>query len=180
MTTPSNDPPAGRIYGVVLGQVTDVHDPKHTGRVQIQIPLLGSNYLNWAPISSPMAGHDRGFWMMPEVGDEVVVVFEQGDVSYPIVLGFLYNGVDTPPSTAVRERMIRSVNGHTIRLIDSTPTPEGNTGAVVIEDASGNVIVLTQGKVTIAASELLELSGAGIMLTVGGVSRMVSPMPNPL
>jgi phage baseplate assembly protein V len=170
----------GKIYGAVLGQVAAVDDRTHIGRVAVTVPALGDNYLNWAPVAAPMAGDDRGFWLMPEVGDEVVVVFEQGDVSYPIVIGFLWNGVDRPPSTSVRERMIRSVNGHTIRLIDSTPTPGGSKGAIAIEDAHGNQIVLTDGKVAVLSRGVLELKGTVILLTSAGVSRVVSPTANPI
>lgn len=34
---------------------------------------------------------------MPEVEDEVVVLFEQGDVRFPYVIGGLWNAKDTPP-----------------------------------------------------------------------------------
>ena len=76
--------------------------------------------------------------------------------------------------------MLRSLNGHAIRLIDSTPTPDGNKGAVVVEDAHGNEIVLTDGKVTISSKGVLELQGTVIMMTSVGVSRVVSPTSNPI
>lgn len=170
----------GKIYGVMIGQVKTVGEDKHLGEVEVTIPALGDGYHNWAPVAAPMAGNDRGLFVMPEVGDEAVIVFEQGDVSYPIVLGFLWNGEDHTPSTAPRERMLRSVNGHTIRLIDSTPQPGGNKGAVVVEDAGGNQIVLTDGKVTISSKGVLELQGTVIVLTSTGVSRVVSPTNNPI
>lgn len=177
--SPAGNQP-GKIYGAVLGQVAAVDDPSHIGRVAVTVPALGTNYLNWAPVAAPMAGDDRGCWLMPQVGDEAVILFEQGDVSFPIVVGFLWNGKDRPPSTSVRERMIRSFNGHTIRLIDSTPTPGGNKGAVVIEDAHHNQIVLTDGKVTVLSKGVLELKGTVIVLTSVGVSRVVSPTSNPI
>ena len=45
----------------------------------------------------PMAGHDRGLVLIPEVGDEVVVGFEREDLRFPYVLGALWNGQDDPP-----------------------------------------------------------------------------------
>ncbi|WP_454698339.1 phage baseplate assembly protein V [Arthrobacter humicola] len=170
----------GKVYGAVIGQVAALGDSSHIGQAAVTFAALGKNYQNWAPVAAPMAGDDRGCWLMPEVGDEAVIVFEQGDVSYPIIIGFLWNGVDHPPSTAVRERVIRSVNGHTIRLIDSTPTPGGTKGAIVVEDAHGNQIVLTDGKVTVLSHGVLELKGAAILLTSAGVSRVVSPTGNPI
>ena len=52
-----------------------------------------------AAIASAMAGNDRGVWFVPEIDDEAVVAFDRGDPSWPIVLGFLWNGVDAAPST---------------------------------------------------------------------------------
>lgn len=167
--------------GAVRATVVDVDDPRGEGRVKVTFPFLGSPSRSaWATIAAPMAGRDRGVWMVPEVGDEAVVVFERGDPSSPIVLGFTWNGVDTPPSTAVRERVIRSVNGHTIRFIDSTPTSGGNRGGIVIEDSHNNRIVLTNGKITISTPGVLELDGAVVMIRSSGVSRIVSPTPNPI
>jgi uncharacterized protein involved in type VI secretion and phage assembly len=167
--------------GVVIGVVCDVNDEAGQGRVRLTFPFLGSDApSNWAPIAAPMAGKDRGFFMVPEVGDEAVVLFERGDPSVPIVIGFTYNGVDATPSGAVRERMIRSFNGHTIRFIDSTPTAGGNRGGIAIEDAHGNAIVLTNGKVTIRSMGVLELDAATVVIKSCGVARIVSPTPNPI
>ncbi len=165
----------------VLAIVADVDDPLGQGRVRVTFPFLGSDaQAHWAPIASPMAGNDRGVFMVPEVGDEAVVLFERGDPSSPIIIGFTHNAVDNAPSTAVRERMIRSLNGHTIRFIDSTPTSGGNQGGIAIEDAHGNSIVLTNGKVTIRSMGVLELDAATVIVRSSGVARIVSPTPNPI
>ncbi len=52
----------------------------------------------WARMMTPHAGQNRGFFFQPEVGDEVVVAFEDGDPERPIILGCVWNGVDTAPS----------------------------------------------------------------------------------
>ncbi|WP_037501109.1 phage baseplate assembly protein V [Solirubrobacter soli] len=167
--------------GLVIGTVYDTDDPEGWGRVRVQYPWLSEQALSgWAPIVSPMAGPDYGTWFIPEVGNEAVLAFERGDVDYPFVLGFLWNGQDGAPSVSVRERMIRSVNGHTIRWLDSTPTAGGNRGGIAIEDAHGNSIVLTNGKITIRAAGTLVLDAATIALRSSGVTRVVSPTPNPV
>jgi len=171
----------GHISGVVLGTVENVGDRENEGKVRVRVSELGENFLTtWAPIAAPMAGRDRGVWMIPEKGDEAVVMFQRGRVDYPVVVGFLWNGKDAAPSPSVRERMIRSKNGHTIRMIDSTPTEGGNRGALVIEDAHHNQIVLTNGKITIRARGVLELSGNTVVIRSSGVTRIVSPTPNPI
>ena len=79
--------------------VSDATDPEKAGRVKLTFPWLSDDYVSdWARTVQPGAGKDRGWPVLPEVGDEVLVAFEQGDFSRPTVLGGLYNGVDTMPS----------------------------------------------------------------------------------
>ena len=51
----------------------------------------------FARIALPMAGSGRGFYYLPEVDDEVLVVFEHGDIRTPIIIGVLWNGTRRPP-----------------------------------------------------------------------------------
>jgi uncharacterized protein involved in type VI secretion and phage assembly len=170
-----------RIFGIELGVVVGVDHPEAEGAIRVRFAgLEGSPISRWAPIAAPMAGNDRGVWMVPELDDEVVLAFHHGDPNFPYVLGFLWNGVDRPPSGAVRERVIRSVNGHTIRFIDSTPTAGGNKGALSLEDAHGNRIVLTNGKVTIRSTGVLELDAPTIVLGGTTYRRVVTPNSNPI
>ena len=171
-----------RYNGVMVGIVRDVNDPNGQGRVRVEFPWLGGTSDSyWASVCAAMAGGGRGAFFMPEVGDEVVVAFDHGDVNHPYILGFTWNGKDMPPSTSVRERMIRSVNGHAIRFLDTTPT-SGDKGAVIIEDAHGNRITLSNGKVHIKSVAVLEIEAATISLTGPGGAwrRIVSPSNNPI
>jgi uncharacterized protein involved in type VI secretion and phage assembly len=170
-----------RIVGLVLGTVVDLDHPDGEGAVRVEYAAQhGRPISRWAPIACPMAGDDRGVWMEPEIGDEALLGFHLGDPNRPYVLGFLWNGKARPPSSAVRERVIRSVNGHTIRFIDSTPTPGGNKGALAIEDSSGNRIVLTNGKVTIKSKGVLELDAPTVVIGGATYRRVVTPNRNPI
>ena len=168
------------INGVAVGIVKDLADPDNMGRVKLEFPYLGGkNISSWARIATLMAGPDRGSWFMPEVDDEVLVAFDHGDNQSPYIIGFLWNGQDPPPSEQPRERMLRSLNGHTIRFLDSTPNA-GDRGALVIEDAHGNRIILSNGKITIKSTAVLELNAPVITLQGPGYRRVVSPNNNPL
>ena len=167
-------------YGVMTGTVQAVGDPDHPGCVQVRFSWMGGNNSSyWAPVAASMAGGGRGAYFMPEVDDEVLVAFDHGDVNHPYVIGFMWNGEDDTPSESVRERMIRSVNGHALRMLDSTPD-SGDMGAVVLEDANGNRITLSNGKITIKSTAVLELVAPTILLTVAGSTRVVTPNSNPI
>jgi phage baseplate assembly protein V len=175
-----------RMPGIVLAKVTSVTDTGAQGRVQVTFPWLDDTLQStWASIVAPFAGDDRGIFFMPEVGDEVVVGFEHGDFAHAFILGATWNGQAAAPSKDPRQRMIRSKNGHTIRFVDSTPSG-GNKGALIIEDAHGNRIVMTNGVMRITAQTALMIEADTIVLTgkpVGGSapwSRTVTPNNNPI
>lgn len=171
-----------QINGVVIGVVTSVDDPEAQGRVKLTFPWLDDNHdTDWTRIAAPMAGGGRGAFFMPEVGDEVLVAFEHGDVRFPFVVGFLWNGQDAPPADHVRLRRLRSVNGHQISFIDATPKG-GSQGALVIEDAHGNTITLSNGKIVIKSVSLLQLQAHTIELMDpdGAWHRVVSQNNNPI
>ena len=81
---------------IVVGLVTNNQDPDNLGRVRIKFPGLDDLEGWWARIATAHAGKDRGLLMMPKVGDEVLVGFENDDPHKPYVLGALFNGKDTP------------------------------------------------------------------------------------
>lgn len=136
-------------HSVVVGIVTNNQDPDGMGRVKLRFPWLDENTeSNWARLATPMAGGGRGMVFIPEVNDEVVVAFEQGDMNKPYVLGALWNGEDEPPETNSdgrnNIRKIRSRSGHEIIFDDNADarrekleihTNAGHT--ILLNDASG-------------------------------------------
>jgi uncharacterized protein involved in type VI secretion and phage assembly len=110
-----------RIPGVVIGIVKDLDDPEEQGRIRVEFPWLSEEQRsNWAPIAVPMAGRERGMYFMPELEDEVLVAFDHGDFNHPFVVGFLWNGVDTPPDDGIDAsvRRLRTVTGHVLEFDD--------------------------------------------------------------
>jgi uncharacterized protein involved in type VI secretion and phage assembly len=165
-----------QVNGIVIGLVTNVTDPLKQNRVKVHFPWLGDEQeTDWIRIATMMAGQGRGSMFMPEVNDEVLVAFEHGDPRFPYVIGFLWNGQDNPPGEDVRDRKIVSKNGHQIRFLDSTPS-NGNLGALIIEDAHGNRITLSNGHIHLKSTSVLTLEGATIRLN----GRVVAPNANPI
>ena len=131
-----------RNYGVVIGVVTNNNDPQKMGRVKIKFPWReSSDESNWTRIATAMAGKDRGTYFLPEVGDEVLVSFEHGDMQHPYVIGALWNGQDKPPETNKNGkndiRTIKSRSGHRIIFND-----EQGKESLEIETKSGQKIIL--------------------------------------
>ncbi len=137
-SSPSPSGGANRVEGVIVGIVLDNRDPQAQGRVKVQFPALSDDPVgHWARLGVLMAGKDRGTFFLPEVGDEVLVTFEQGDISRPYVIGALWNGKDGPPDTNASGqnnlRFLKSRSGHLIRFDDT-----GGAEKIEIIDKTGN------------------------------------------
>ena len=164
-----------RIYGVVVGQVTNnKDDPQHLGRVKLKFPWWSdSEESNWARIANFMAGSERGAFFLPEVGDEVLVAFEHGNINRPYVIGALWNGEAKPPFDNAdgknNLRFIKSRSGHLIRLddtknaekieiIDKTGnnsiTIDSKENTITIESAKDVIIQAPQGKISLSAQNI--------------------------
>lgn len=155
---------ASRIQGVVVGVVTNNEDPDFMGRVKLKFPWLSdADESYWARIATPMAGEKCGVYFLPEVGDEVLVIFEHGDVRFPYVIGALWNGKEAPPEKNENGkndiRLIKSRSGHEIRLNDEdgkekVEIMDKNGKNSIIFDTAENTITITADKdITLAATQ---------------------------
>lgn len=150
-----------RIYGVVVGVVTNNQDPDKLGRVKVKFPWLSNEDESyWARIAAPMAGKDRGAYFLPEVDDEVLVVFERGDLHFPYIIGGLWNGKDTPPANNEdgknNVRMIKSRSGHVIQLNDE----EGKEKIEITDKQQKNYLTINvaENTITLTANKDIILS----------------------
>jgi len=173
----------GFLTGLAVGQVTDNKDPQKLARVRVRLPWHeGGDTSYWARPAMPMAGNDRGFYFLPEIGDEVLVAAENGDPSHLYVLGMLWNGKDTVPANnddgANHTRLVKTRSGHQVRFNDDTAVPEVDVRLadgkhvlldkdhITIDDANGNVITLTasSGAIEISAGRQLTLKAANVSI----------------
>jgi uncharacterized protein involved in type VI secretion and phage assembly len=86
--------PGGQVTSVATGVVTDAADPDGAFRVKVRFPWLAERDQEplWARVVVPHACASSGVFCLPEVGDEVLVAFEHGDVRRPYVLGKIWDG----------------------------------------------------------------------------------------
>lgn len=110
--------------GVLIGIVSSLEDPKHLGRVKVRYPTRSDQESDWVRLVSAGAGKGRGFFSRPEKGDEVVVIFEEGNPHRAYVLGGVWSKVDPPPKDDGKDvdnnwRFLRSRSGLVIKLDDT-------------------------------------------------------------
>ena len=128
---------------------------------------------------------------VPQVGDEVLVAFENGDTSRPIVVGGLWNGTDTIPfdyDTDLDAGKVTycgwtSRTGHKISFWESSQESKiqlltkGGEVNVVLDDKNKEVRIETTGKMVFDAQQDVEIKAGGSMkleatgtMTVKGAS----------
>ena len=168
------DPEVNKIHGAVIAIVTDINDPLMEGRLKVKFPWMPEG--NMGPISSGwarMASLGGDILFTPEINAEVLVVFEQGDVNFPYVVGSLWNKNDRPPASPsgkavmvgkVAQRIIRSPGGHIV-VLDDTPGKEG----ITIKDKAGNGIEIDSIK-----NEMTITTTGNLVFNVGGKFTMNS------
>jgi len=160
------DPAAPRadgapINGVAVGIVRENRDPSGQARVKVSFPWHSRpDESFWARLATPMTGNGYGTCFLPEVGNEVLVAFERGDVRFPYVIGSLWNGTDKPPATNADGkndvRIVRTRKGHALTFDD------GVKGRVRLELNDGKAITIDDAGITIDAG--------GSRVTIGGAS----------
>jgi uncharacterized protein involved in type VI secretion and phage assembly len=138
-----------------VGTVTNNVDPDEMGRVQIKFPTMHEEPVSyWIRQISPNAGKERGLYALPEVEDEVLVMFMQGHVEHPVIIGQCWNGVDKPPPEA-KDGMPAPTDSNPMTLSTDTFN-QGSTGIDTNDrrlwkSRSGHLFVFddTSGKETI-------------------------------
>ena len=179
-------------------QVEENNDPDKLGRVRVKFSwqqLLeeeSDNHISpWIRIAMPHAGYSRGFYFMPEIGDEVMVGFEHGSVEKPYVIGALYRITDDEYSDAYgfaesngddtnQRKYIRTKNGHTMRFLDEEKEGEGGirfynaltddnpisyTYDIIFDVEKKLVRIKSKGNIELqAGSNIIMKAGKGILM----------------
>ncbi len=123
------EPQEQAFCGITIGVVTDIKDPDKKNRVKVRLlnrsdSLQETEYIR---VMTPMTGKEYGAFFLPEVGDEVLVGFVDGDFSDPCVLGGLWNAKAPAPVTVQdgknEVRTIKSKTAHKLEFNDGEEAP---------------------------------------------------------
>ena len=161
---PAHHPrPAGA--SVTLGTVTSVDDPQRLGRIKVALPAYGNVETDWLSVLSPGAGPNKGLMCLPDVQDQVLVLFGSDDPSQGLVLGGLYGSRGMPDSGveggATKRYTLLTEGGHRIRLDDANRT-------VRLEDSTGSYVELTPSVVRVHAAVDMVLEAPGKSVVIRG------------
>jgi hypothetical protein len=119
-------PPTPQVAGVHSARVVNIDDPQRQGQVQVKYYWQEEGQTTWIRHLTPYAGADRGLFFRPELGDEVLVAFEDGDPERPVILGSAWNMSDAIPNEGFWGgethsndiKRIVTKSGHRISLVD--------------------------------------------------------------
>ena len=156
-------------------------DPLGEQRLRILLPVLGEEQSAvWARLALPNAGAEHGFVFRPEIGDEVVVAFLNGDPRQAVVLGALFSSANAPPgdyAEASEENEAKGIvtrSGTTIGFVDADKpavfieTPAGNKllldddgEQLSLEDQHGNSLLLSADGIAITSAADLIIDASG-------------------
>ena len=148
-----------RIFGVVVGQVVNNYDKDMPGRVCVTVPTRdrNANELKWARVAMPYSGSKWGYYFLPEVGDQVLLAFEQGNIEKPYVVGCIpkdNNRILTQSADSENQyKKIMTKNGNMIYMEDNKEG-EGTKDKIFIETSkNGHCIELDNEKNLILISD---------------------------
>ncbi len=171
--------------GAVVGIVTSTADPKRLGRVRVRLPAHGNIASDWVRVAVPIAGKSRGMFFIPDVNDEVLIVFLHGDVRFPVVIGALWNSTDPAPvdngDGKNNLRMIRSRSGHAV-IFDDTQGKEAftfvdstGTNSLVIEAGTNTVTISAQQDITLSAPKgTIRLNAKAIDMSSSDTAKLAA------
>ena len=177
--------------GAHLARVISVQDPQSLGRIQIQLLAAdpdGSAPI-WARVAMPYAGDNYGAYLVPGIGEEVLVVFTGNDTNQPVVIGALWNGKTAVPESLASDKVDRwslcGKNGTRIAIIEESSGSEAvtittpNHGEITVTDSSGgeiyisiagNTITMSTSGISIETSSECSVSASTVSVSAGSVT----------
>ncbi|MEH3116009.1 type VI secretion system Vgr family protein [Pedobacter terrae] len=154
-----------------LADVVDNADPQGQGRIKVKLKweCKTNDVTEWLRVITPDAGSsdkvskNRGFVFIPEIGDQVALTFEEGNIARPIVLGSVFHGRSgSGGSASNNSKSLTSKSGHTVQLNDG--------GGITIKDKTGgnHIIVDGNNKVTVTSTQTVLMTNGKAAITLEG------------
>ena len=149
-----------------IATVKNNTDPDNMGRVRVQMLWQkGNEMTDWIRVMTPDAGggkggaKNRGFVVIPEPGDQVLVCFRYNDPDRPFVMGSMFHGKSGGGGGGGNKiKSLTALSGSTVCL-------DGN--AINIIDAAGNFIKIDGGgNINIDCSAKISLTCGSSSLTM--------------
>ncbi|GGI29470.1 type VI secretion system Vgr family protein [Pedobacter mendelii] len=155
-----------------LADVIDNNDPQGQGRIKVKFKweCLTNDVTEWLRVVTPSAGigdrgNNRGYFAIPEIDDQVMIGFEEGNIARPVVMGSVYHSssVDSSPLIKNHLKSIITRSGHLVEFDD-----DPNTQGIKITDIHQNIIHIdTKGNnITITALENMSLNCKNMQINV--------------
>ncbi|MEJ0047589.1 MAG: phage baseplate assembly protein V [Rhodospirillales bacterium] len=107
-----------------LGIVTSVDSQTYSARVTIQPEGV---LTGWLPIAAGWTGNNWGMVCAPSPGDQVVVLWQEGDAEQGLVAGRIWSNVATPPVAPAGEFWLVHRSGSCLKLHNDGSIESGGT-----------------------------------------------------
>lgn len=164
-TAPPAFEKARRGISATWATVTNVDDPEGLGRIRASLPAFGEIETDWMTVMAPGAGAGKGFVFLPDVGDQVLVLFVGDEEVQGIVLGGLY-GTRNPGDYGVEDGGIRrfafgTPGGQRIKLDDTGQS-------IRLENKGGSFLEFSPQKVFLHSAVDLEIEAPGCGVVIKG------------
>ena len=135
------------VPGFVQGKVVENHSTEFKGMIKVEFSAwsAGKNICEWVRVVMPYAGPDYGTYLLPEIGDMVLIGFIGGSIYRPFLLGSIYKEDSFFVSENCKElnevKAFKTKYGIDITINDKKDAPK-----ITITTKKGSKIVLDDDK----------------------------------
>ncbi|MGH1434792.1 MAG: phage baseplate assembly protein V [Lewinella sp.] len=169
---------SSQLPGVLPGKVLSLEgDPLGAYRILVEIPALDTTGSGvWSRLANFYASTGKGAFFLPEIGDEVILGFEENDLGQPVILGALYSSEKAPPFSIEDDNHLKGIltrSGLKLEFDDDNKqltlaTPASNTivlsddeSSIAISDQHGNQITMDSDGIKIKSGKDINLEATG-------------------
>jgi type VI secretion system secreted protein VgrG len=184
LSPPSAHPTEPPFATPQLAEIKAVDDSEKLGRVRVKFGWQeGTSEISpWIRVASPYTGADKGIYFTPEVGDFVLVAFEQNNPEKPYVLTGMYHGSAKPEISHAKNdfKGIKTRGGNNILFGDkggsetiTMHSPQHiklhavtsvhistDSGGTIDLSAANGTITLKSKTINVEATEVVNIKGA--------------------